>query len=164
MLVLKFGGTSVGSSETMKKVREIVHQSLNSDDVMLVVSAMGGTTDQLIDCGKKAAAGDELYKSILTAIEDRHLSTVKELIPVQHQSHVLSFTKTYCNELEDILNGIFLLGELSARTLDRIMSFGELMSSRMLAASFAVDGTDCQWIDARQVIRTNNQFGNAIVD
>ena len=164
MLVLKFGGTSVGSSETMKKVREIVHQSLKSDDIILVVSAMGGTTDQLIDCGKKAAAGNELYKSILTAIEERHLTTVKELIPVQHQSHVLSFTKTYCNELEDILNGIYLLGELSARTLDRIMSFGELMSSRMLAAAFAVDGTNSEWIDARQVIRTNNHFGNAIVD
>jgi aspartokinase/homoserine dehydrogenase 1 len=148
----------------MKKVREIVHQSLKSDDAMLVVSAMGGTTDQLIECGKKAAAGDESYKSILAAIEERHLTTVKELMPVQHQSHVLSFTKTYCNELEDILNGIYLLGELSARTLDRIMSFGELMSSRMLAAAFAVDGIDSQWIDARQVIRTNNQFGNAIVD
>lgn len=164
MLVLKFGGTSVGSSETMKKVREIVQRSLKSDDVMLVVSAMSGTTDQLIDCGKKAAAGDENYKTILTSIEERHLKAVKELIPVQHQSHVLSFTKTYCNELEDILNGIFLLGELSPRTLDRIMSFGELMSSRMLAASFAMDGTDSQWIDARHVIRTNNQFGNAIVD
>lgn len=164
MLVLKFGGTSVGSSETMKKVREIVHQSLKSDDVMLVVSAMSGTTDQLIDCGKKAAAGDESYKSVLAALEERHLTTVKELMPVQQQSHVLSFTKTYCNELEDILNGIYLLGELSPRTLDRIMSFGELMSSRMMAAAFTTDGTDCEWIDARKVIRTNDQFGNAIVD
>ncbi len=161
---MKFGGTSVGSAETMKKVREIAHKAMKTDDVILVASAMSGTTDQLISCGQKAAAGDETYKEDLRALEDRHLQTVKQLIPVQHQSHVLSFTKTYCNELEDILNGIFLLGELSARTLDRIMGFGELMSSRMLAASFAVEGVNSQWVDARNLIRTNSQHGNAQVD
>ena len=164
MLVMKFGGTSVGSSETMKKVKEIVHRALKSDQVMMIASAMSGTTDMLIDCGRRAAAGDESYKELLSSIEERHLATVKELIPVQHQSHVLSFTKTYCNELEDIVNGIFLLGELSPRTLDRVMSYGELMSSRILAASFAVDGVSSKWVDARDLIRTNSNFGNATVD
>lgn len=148
----------------MKKVRDIVHDALKSGEVMMVASAMSGTTDTLISCGRKAAAGDESYKDLLAGIEERHLSTVKELIPVQHQSHVLSFTKTYCNELEDILNGIYLLGELSPRTLDRIMSYGELMSSRILAASFQVDGVDGEWVDARQHILTNNNHGNAAVD
>jgi aspartokinase/homoserine dehydrogenase 1 len=148
----------------MKKVREIVHHAMKSDDVMMVASAMSGTTDMLILCGRKAAEGDDTYKELLATIEERHLQTVRELIPIQHQSHVLSFTKTYCNELEDILNGIFLLGELSLRTLDRIMSFGELMSSRILAASFATESVDCQWVDARQVIRTNSQYGHGVVD
>jgi aspartokinase/homoserine dehydrogenase 1 len=164
MLVMKFGGTSVGSAGTIKQVREIVHQALKSSPVFLVVSAMSGTTDKLIECGKRASEGDEGFREILQQIETRHLDTVKELIPVQNQSHVLSFTKTYCNELEDIMNGIFMLGELSARTLDRIMGYGELMLSRIIAASFAVDGLNSTWKDSREVIRTNDQFGNAAVD
>jgi aspartokinase/homoserine dehydrogenase 1 len=164
MLVMKFGGTSVGSAGTIKQVREIVHQALKSNPVFLVVSAMSGTTDKLIECGTRASEGDEGFREILQQIETRHLETVKELIPVQNQSHVLSFTKTYCNELEEIMNGIFMLGELSSRTLDRIMSYGELMSSRIIAASFAVDGVNSTWKDAREVIKTNDQFGNAAVD
>ncbi len=164
MLVMKFGGTSVGSAATIKQVKEIVHQALKSDKVFLVVSAMSGTTDMLIDCGKAASSGDESFREMLQAIETRHLETVKELVPVQNQSHVLSFTKTYCNELEEIMNGIFMLGELSPRTLDRIMSYGELISSRIIASSFAVDNINSVWKDARELIITNEQFGNAAVD
>jgi aspartokinase/homoserine dehydrogenase 1 len=165
MLVMKFGGTSVGSAATIKQVKEIVKNAMKSNSrVFLVVSAMSGTTDMLIDCGKRASQGDESFRDILKQIEERHLGTVKELIPVQSQSHVLSFTKTYCNELEEIMNGIFMLGELSARTLDRIMSYGELMSSRIIAASFIVDGLSSIWKDAREIIKTNDHFGNAVVD
>lgn len=164
MLVLKFGGTSVGSAAAMKKVCNIVHSVLHKQRIVLVVSAMGGTTDKLIEAGHKAAAGDETFRELLKAIEDRHLEAVRELIPVQHQSHVLSFTKTYCNELEDLVSGIFMLGELSPRTLDRLMSFGELMSSRILAAAFTAEGVGCTWKDARELIRTNDQFGYAAVD
>jgi len=160
---MKFGGTSVGSASSIQRVRKIVNESLASDKIILVVSAMSGTTDQLIECGRKAAGGDESYRDILLNIESRHLEAVKEIIPVQHQSYVLSFTKTYCNEMEDIFNGIFLLGELSPRTLDRIMSFGELMSSRIIAASFELEGCNSQWKDARQIIITDHQYGNAIV-
>jgi bifunctional aspartokinase / homoserine dehydrogenase 1 len=164
MLVMKFGGTSVGSASTIQQVREIVNASLKDENVILVVSAMSGTTDQLIECGRHAAGGDESYRNILQEIEHRHLGAVKEIIPVQHQSYVLSFTKTYCNELEDIFNGIFLLGELSARTLDRIMSYGELMSSRIIAASFELEGCKSSWKDARLLIVTNSNYGNAVVD
>ncbi|HLO80417.1 MAG TPA: aspartate kinase [Chitinophagaceae bacterium] len=165
MLVMKFGGTSVGSAATIKQVKEIVKNAMkNNSRVFLVVSAMSGTTDMLIDCGKRASSGDESFREILKTIEERHLETVKELLPVQNQSHVLSFTKTYCNELEEIMNGIFMLGELSARTLDRIMSYGELMSSRIISASFVVDGLNCVWKDSREIIKTNDNFGNASVD
>ncbi len=164
MLVMKFGGTSVGSAPSIQRVRKIVSDALKSDKVMLVVSAMSGTTDQLIECGHKAATGDESYRNILLDIEKRHLDTVKEIIPVQHQSYALSFTKTYCNEMEDIFNGIFLLGELSSRTLDRIMSYGELMSSRIIAASFELEGYKSQWKDARKIIVTDSNYGNATVN
>ena len=129
MRVLKFGGTSVANAENINKVVAIVNKTLKQDKLMVVVSALGGTTDMLIDMGKLAAAGEEKYKEKLAAIEQRHLQTAKELIPVARQSAILSEIKKQCNELEAICEGVFLLRELSARTLDRIVSFGELMSS-----------------------------------
>jgi bifunctional aspartokinase / homoserine dehydrogenase 1 len=164
MLVMKFGGTSVGSASSIQQVRKIVKEALQKDKVILVVSAMSGTTDQLIDCGRRAASGDETYGGILQDIETRHLDTVKEIIPVQHQSYVLSFTKTYCNEMEDVFSGIFLLGELSNRTLDRIMSYGEMMSSKIIAASFELEGCNSEWKDSRSLIQTDSQYGNAMVN
>ena len=161
---MKFGGTSVGSASSIQQVRQIVKDSLQKDKVILIVSAMSGTTDQLIECGKRAAGGDDSYRTILQDIETRHLDSVKEIIPVQHQSYVLSFTKTFCNEMEDVFNGIFLLGELSSRTLDRIMSYGEMMSSKIIAASFELDGCKSRWVDSRLTILTDSQYGNAVVN
>ena len=112
MLVLKFGGTSVGSAENIEKVIAIVKEKLKATKIFVVVSAMGGTTDALLECGKLAAAGDEAYKEKLLEIEQRHISTVKELIAVQQQSASVSMVKKMCNEIEDLCNGIFLLNEL----------------------------------------------------
>jgi aspartokinase/homoserine dehydrogenase 1 len=77
MVVLKFGGTSVGSAENIEKVITIVREKLNAGKLLVVVSAMGGTTDALLECGKLAATGDEAYKEKLQEIEQRHISTVK---------------------------------------------------------------------------------------
>ena len=97
-------------------------------------------------------------------IEQRHLETVKALVPVTQQSSVLSMVKKHCNEMEDICNGIFLLGELSARTRDRIMSYGELLSSQIIAQRFKAIGIDAEWKDSRELIRTDSNYGNAVVD
>ena len=135
MQVLKFGGTSVGSAENIEKVIAIVKEKLKAGKLLVVVSAMGGTTDALLECGKLAAAGNEVYKEKLREIEQRHISTVKELIPVQQQSALLSMVKKMCNEIEDLCNGIFLLNELSVRTIDKLLSYGELLSSQMIVAA-----------------------------
>jgi aspartokinase/homoserine dehydrogenase 1 len=164
MLVLKFGGTSVGSAENIEKVIAIVKEKLKTDKLFVVVSAMGGTTDALLECGKLAAAGNEAYKEKLREIEQRHIATVKELIPVQQQSALLSLVKKMCNEIEDLCNGIFLLNELSVRTIDKLLSYGELLSSQMIAAAFTGKGTEAKWVDSREVIKTNSEFGNATVD
>jgi bifunctional aspartokinase / homoserine dehydrogenase 1 len=164
MQVLKFGGTSMGSAKAIQQVAEIVKDKSKSQKVLLVVSAMSGTTDQLLNCGTQAAAGNEDYKSILKQIETRHLETVKELIPVQQQSSVLSLVKKYCNEMEDICNGIFLLGECSARTKDKLVSYGELLSSQIINAAFSHNGVSSVWKDAREVIQTNSNYGNAAVN
>jgi aspartokinase/homoserine dehydrogenase 1 len=164
MLVIKFGGTSMGSTAAIESVKKIVSEKLNKENCIVVVSAMSGTTDLLIRCGRMAASGSEDWVELLQQLEQRHLETIKSIVPIQHQSHVLSFTKTYFNELEDILNGVSLLKELSDRTLDRIMSFGELMSSRIIAASFVLDGLPAVWKDARELIQTNARYGAAEVE
>ncbi len=164
MRVLKFGGTSVANAENINKVIDIVKETLNQGPAMVVVSALGGTTDALIDAGKLAAAANETYKQKLLNIEERHLQTVKNLIPVAQQSSVLSEIKTKCNELEAICEGVFMLGELSARTLDRIVSFGELMSSIIVSHRLKSLNIAHQWADSRQLIVTNSNFGHAAVN
>lgn len=164
MQVLKFGGTSVGSADNIKKVIEIVKNRLSVHKTIVVVSALGGTTDALLNTGALASAGNELYKEELLRIEQRHLEAVKQLIPVQQQSSMLSLVKKMCNEIEDICNGVFLLGELSARTKDRIVSYGELMSSQIISGAFNNAGVNTAWKDARKLIQTNTNFGNAVVN
>jgi len=164
MQVIKFGGSSVANAENINKVVAIVEQALKKDKTVVVVSALGGVTDTLISSAATAAEGNEKYKEILTQIEQRHLELVKGLIPVTQQSSVLSMVKKYCNELEDICNGIFLLRELSARTKDRVVSYGELMSSQIIAARFKTVVAESTWKDAREMIVTNADYGNAPVD
>ena len=164
MQVLKFGGTSVANAENINKVIAITAQAVKKDKTILVVSALGGVTDTLISSATIAAEGNEKYKEVLMQVEQRHLELVKGLIPVTQQSSVLSMVKKYCNEIEDICNGIFLLRELSARTKDRVVSYGELMSSQIIAAGFKTTITDSTWKDARELIVTNADYGNAPVD
>ena len=109
MQVLKFGGTSVGSPDAISKVIDIVSEKIKQEPVIVVVSAFGGTTDALLHCGAQAAAGNEDYKEQVNAVTARHLNAVKQLIPVQQQSSMLSAVKKLCNEVEDLCNGIFLV-------------------------------------------------------
>ena len=87
-----------------------------------MLSALGGITDALLDAAGLASQGDESYKEKLQAIEQRHLATVKELIPLDQQSSVLSMVKKRCNEIEDICNGVFLIEGIIARTKDSIIA------------------------------------------
>jgi len=164
MKVLKFGGTSVANADNIEKVIAIVAESLQTDSLVVVVSAFGGTTDALLECGKLAAVADETYKQKLLEIEQRHIATVKELIPVQHQSSLLSMVKKMCNEIEDLCNGVYLLNELSPRTIDKLLSYGELLSSQIIAAALTTRGVDAPWVNALGIIRTNSNFGNAAID
>ncbi len=164
MQVLKFGGTSVANAENINKVVAIVRESVKRDTTVVVVSALGGVTDLLLDAAALAADGNELYKEKLATIELRHIDAVKQLIPVVQQSQLLSLVKRSCNEIEDICNGIFLLRELTARSKDRIGSYGEWLSSQIIAAKFNADGTEAVWKDARELIVTNADYTAAEVD
>ncbi|OLY94768.1 aspartate kinase [Cnuella takakiae] len=164
MFVLKFGGTSVAHAENIKKVTAIVRAKAATGKTIVVVSALGGVTDALLRCGTLAAQGDATYKESLQALTQRHLDTIRELLPLTAQSGVLSRIMQQCHEVEDLCNGIFLLGEFSDRTKDKILSFGELLSSQIIAAFWAATELPCQWVDSREVIRTDSQFTRAVVD
>lgn len=164
MQVLKFGGTSVANSENIKKVIEIVKQASVKKKTVVIVSALGGVTDLLLNTAALSEAGDESYIEKLKEFEQRHLDAVKQLIPVAQQSQLLSLVKKSCNELEDICNGIFMLGELTSRSKDRISSYGEWISSQIIAAAGKSNNVDVIWKDAKELIVTNSAFTMAEVD
>lgn len=164
MQVLKFGGTSVANAENIRKVVSIVTAAGKKDKTVVIVSALGGVTDLLLSASSLAADGDESYKEKLAVVEQRHLEAVKQLIPVAQQSQLLSLVKKSCNEIEDICSGIFLLRELTPRSKDRIGSYGEWLSSRIIAATIQSMGNDVVWKDSRELIVTNSNFTAAEVD
>ncbi len=164
MQVLKFGGTSVASAENISRVSAIVKQASLKGKTVVVASAMGGVTDLLLQAATQAAAGEPAYAEKLAEVERRHMQAVKELIPVNNQSQWLSLVKKSCNELEDLCNGIFLLRELTARSKDRIASYGEWLSSQLLSARCRYDGLNNEWKDSRELIRTDSNFTQAQVD
>lgn len=164
MQVLKFGGSSVANAANIQKVIAIVQKAVQKEPTVLVVSALGGVTDSLLQVGHLASITDESYKTVLCDLEKRHLETVRELLPIQQQSATLSQVKQQFNELEGVCDGVFLLGELSPRTKDRIVSYGELLSSMMISAAFQALQLDQLWIDSRKLITTNSNHGNASVN
>lgn len=164
MQVLKFGGTSVANADNINKVVAIIQKAIQHDKTVVIVSAFGGVTDNLLKAGALAAVSDESYKEVLTGIEHRHIEAVKVLVPVAKQSSILSWVKQRCNEIEDICNGVFLLGELSDRTRDRIVSYGELISSQIVTARLKAVGADATWKDSRELIITDSNHSFAAVD
>ncbi len=164
MKVFKFGGTSVGSPQHIQTVIRIVKKALEDDRIVVIVSAFGGVTDDLLKAGKLAEKGNDEYKEILNRLEKRHLESVKNLIDVKHQSAVTAQVKMMFNELGDVLHGVFLVKELSLKTLDFVMSFGERLSAYIVAKSFLNQRIDAVLADASKLIKTDDNFGTAHVN
>ncbi|WP_185866698.1 bifunctional aspartate kinase/homoserine dehydrogenase I [Blattabacterium cuenoti] len=163
MQVLKFGGSSVAHSDSIKRICSLLEKKPKGRYAM-VVSALGNITDQLIQCGKLASERKNIYKNILEEIEIRHLNIIRELFPITYQSHLISWIKKNINDLEILCDGIFQVKELSKRSLDKIMSFGELSSSFLIAEKLKQTGLDAVCKDSRELIITDSQFGCAQVD
>ncbi|UQD57296.1 bifunctional aspartate kinase/homoserine dehydrogenase I [Flavobacterium sp. K5-23] len=164
MKVLKFGGTSVANAQNIKLALDIILNKAKQEQLIVVVSALSKVTDLLQLASEKAASKDEIYKEIVAEIEKKHLDTIKELIPVSEQSGLLSHVKRIINHLETLLDGCFLLGELSLRTSDTILSFGELLSSYIIAEALKQDVIKCSYKDSGELIKTNANFGKAAVN
>jgi aspartokinase/homoserine dehydrogenase 1 len=163
MRVLKFGGSSVGNSERVKNVIDIIKRT-QTTNVAVIFSAFQGITDELIKVSRQAARGNNSYEDLFHQIEKRHIMLAKDLISVKSQSRVLANLKLNLNELEDVLHGVFLVKELSLRTLDFIMSFGERFSAYIISEAMKDAGIDCEYLDSRTVIKTDENFGSAKVD
>lgn len=163
MQVLKFGGSSVGSAEAINKVIAIVIERIKKEPTIVVVSAMSGVTDQLLMLAQSASQGNEAYKTIIQHIEQKHLDVVRALLPIQQQAGTLSMVKQLLNELESICEGLFMLRELSMRMQDKIISFGEVLSSKIISAALASKGIQPQWVDSRNLIKTDSKYFNAVV-
>lgn len=162
MKVLKFGGTSVGSAESIKCVVDIIKQYNDQNQkIGAVASAMAGVTNTLIETGDLAAGNDERYLQNLKDLETKHFQTIKELLKIKNQSSVLAQIKKLTNELEELMHGVFLLKEISTRTLDLILSFGERLSCQIINAYAQQEGLDTEVLDARKLIKTDDRFGKA---
>lgn len=158
MKVLKFGGTSVGTVESLSHVKRIV-ESLD-EQVIVVVSALGGITDQLITTAQMASKGDSSYLGNYAKIIERHNSVIDGMVPAEFQLDVRSITGPLLEELGNIYRGVSLIKDLSPRTLDIIVSYGERLSSVII--SRVIDGA--AYFDSRNFIKTIRQFNKHIVD
>ncbi|MFI2742612.1 bifunctional aspartate kinase/homoserine dehydrogenase I [Zhouia sp. PK063] len=164
MKVLKFGGTSVANAENIQKVKSIVAEEAKKEKLVVVVSAHGGITDLLLETAHLASKQDEKYQEALEKIESRHLEIVQNLVPIASQSGIISYVKRELNTLETLLEGAFLIGETTPKLLDKIVSYGELLSSYIINQYFISESIDSVYKDSRQLIKTNDNFGKAVVD
>ncbi|WP_042721382.1 bifunctional aspartate kinase/homoserine dehydrogenase I [Flavobacterium sp. B17] len=164
MKVLKFGGTSVANAQNILLVEDIIKKESLKNKIVVVISALHGVTDQLIKAAESASQHDENYLQTIKNLEEKHLDLVKELIPILDQSSWLSFVKKHFNDLEDLCNGIFVLGEFTDRIKDKITSYGEYLSSNIVAARLQLQGLDAMWMNSVENIVTNSNYTNAKVD
>ena len=163
MNVLKFGGTSVANAQNIALVKNIVAHNA-ADKTIVVVSALGGVTDALLNAALLASKQDKGYLTIVQEIEKRHLDTVKTLISVKDQAKALSKIKSDLNTLETLLEGAFLIGEITPQLSDKIVSYGEMLSSYIISEFFKHEQLDAVHLNSREVIITNEINEKAAVN
>jgi aspartokinase/homoserine dehydrogenase 1 len=164
MKILKFGGTSVGSVESIQTLLNILKdEEAAAQKPVVILSAMSGVTNLLIGMAEDAANGND-FTTQLAQLEKRHFEVVKSLLAVQYQNPALTGLKLNFNQLEDLLQGIFTLRELTPKTSDQVLSFGERCSALMISKIAAQHFPGAIFVDASELIRTDSAFGQAKVD
>ncbi len=162
MNVLKFGGTSVANAKNITLTINIIKNKSLNEKLAVVVSAFSGVTDLLLLSSIKASSKDESYKTIFDEIKQKHYEAIDELII--DKSLLINKINYDFDQLKTLLDGCFLLGELSPRTADSILSFGELLSSQIITVALQQKIQKCHFKDSRELIITNSNFGKATVD
>ena len=165
MKVLKFGGTSVGTPETIQGLLQILKEYYRRGDAFTVVfSAFSKVTDALIEMATKAGKGDEQYREIMEKVRLRHFQAIEQLLEPARRPVVESHITANFEALGNVLQGIFLLHEVSPRSLDFVVSFGERNSALIVAHAMQQAGIPTEFLDTRDVVRTDAHFGSAHVD
>ena len=161
MKVLKFGGTSVGSVKSILSLKQIVENEAKKQPVVVVVSALGGITDKLISTSRLAVNGDEEWKNEFNAMADRHHQMIDTIITeTKAREDLFKKVDALLEQLRSIYFGVFLIHDLSEKTLDAIESYGERLSS--LIVSTLVKGS--KWFDSREFIKTVDKNGKHVLD
>ena len=164
MKILKFGGTSVGSVEALRNVKSIIEKEFNKNEPLIVVcSALSGITNALLSASQEALKQND-FSEILKSAEEKHYQIISELLPRTAQNPLLMMVKVSFNEIEDVLFSVKNLGELSDRIKDRLLSYGEQMSSKIVSAFLQSENFPAVFQDSRELIATDSHFGNANVD
>jgi bifunctional aspartokinase / homoserine dehydrogenase 1 len=158
MKVLKFGGTSVGSPERIKGVKKIIESQ--DSPCVVVVSAFQGVTDELKLISEYASVRNEEYKTLFEKLIQRHIDYTRQLVSRERRQVVADEVCRIFAEVQQTLNGIYLLKELSRHSMDQVLSAGEMLSSFIISNS--IEGS--LHVDARKLIRTDSNFGYANVD
>lgn len=158
MKVLKFGGTSVGTIESLRNVKDIVENI--EEPAVVVVSALGGLTDKLIATASKASSGDDTYKNDIGAIRTRHHDIMAGVVADADREECNAKVNVLLDELERLYDGVRLIGDLPAKTLDAIVSYGERMSSVIVSAML----TSSTHVDSLKIVKTEKWYGKNIAD
>ncbi len=163
MLVLKFGGTSVGSAININKVITILEEKSKQQKLICVVSAVGGITDRLLEAGTLAQRKNERYVSVFNEIKASHIAIIDELIPDKSDS-ISKHLESKFNGLKNLLDGIYLINELSPKTTDKLLSYGELLSSYLITRTMQSRQLDTELKNSQDLIVTNSNFTRADVN
>ncbi len=165
MRILKFGGSSVATPDTIKTVVGIIRNAhVAHRQVAVVVSALGGVTDILLKISDWALIDPMAYKEALKQLDDRHCSAIKALVSMKRQSAVLANVKHKLNQLDDVCRGVGLIRELTPKTIDFITSFGERLSAYILSEALQEYMPEVAYLDARKVVKTDALYGKAKVN
>ncbi len=162
MIVSKFGGTSVGSAENIKKVIQIIQQK--NQQTAVVVSALGGVTNLLVKASELALNNEAGYETIVDQIEQRHFEVIEGLLNQDNQTVSKAEVAKKLNQLKEILNGVALLNDLSDKTSARIVGLGEMLSSFIIYQAMLQENIVVKLVDSRDLINTNDGFLNAQVN
>ena len=164
MKVLKFGGTSVGSVQSIQTLLGILQKEVKrKEKPVVVLSAMSGVTDLLSAMAERAANGED-FSTQLAELEKRHFDIVRNLLEIQYQNPALTGLKIYLNQLEDLLQGVFTLRELTPKTRDLVLSYGERCCALMISKIAAQHFPEVLCVDASELIKTDSSFRQAKVN
>ena len=162
MIVMKFGGTSVQDAKAIERVAHIVQGRL-ADRPVVVVSAMAKVTDSLLAMGKAAGGGDrKTALKMARALRERHYETAGELLGTALFTEFHGDLGADFEDLDELLRGIGAVGEITPRTYDYVASFGEVLSSKIVAAAFAARGLPGAHVDSRQCLLTDSSYTRAV--